>query len=99
MFAIDGLAAIMYPQEMERPSARSWDWLSAGLLFLLIQVTAGRLVLTEWTSFLYFTETLAALGAALGLALGYSRSNSVTVVLRAMDQTMFILPWQGTPVR
>ncbi len=58
---------------MEKSSAHDWDWLSAGLLFLMLQVTAGRLMIANWAPFLYFAETLATLGTILGLALGTSR--------------------------
>ena len=53
---------LMYTHNMESPSARHWDWISAGLLFLLLQMPAARLVTTDWAPFLYWTETMAGRG-------------------------------------
>lgn len=79
---------------MQKVSARVWDWLSAFLLFLIIQVAAARLVTTDWTSYLYFAEILAAFGTALGLALGISRFQRRAVVWLAIGYTLVMLPWQ-----
>ena len=81
---------------MEKSSNDNWDWLSAGLLFLLFQITAGRLVIANWAPFLYFAETLTALGTVLGLALGTSHFNRNMVAWIAIDYTVLILPWQWT---
>ncbi len=81
---------------MERFPARNGDWLSAFLLFLLIQVASARLVTTNWTAFLYFSETLAALGTILGLALGASTFRSRTVMGLALAYTVIFVPWQMT---
>jgi transglutaminase-like putative cysteine protease len=79
---------------MEKSSARPWDWLSAGLLFLLVQVAAARLVTTNWAPYLYFAEVLAGYGTVLGLALGASRYPRRTVIWFVIDYTVVLLPWQ-----
>ena len=79
---------------MEKSSIHDWDWLSAGLLFLVLQATAGRLVIANWAPFLYFASILAALGMILGLALGTSRFDRYTVTWLAIDYTLMVLPWQ-----
>ncbi len=76
---------------------RQWDWPSAILVFLMVQVAASRLVITDWTSYLYFTQTLAAFGVVLGLALGYSRFRTRTVRWLAWLYSLVILPWQMLP--
>ena len=81
---------------MEKSSTHDWDWLSAGLLFLMLQATAGRLVIANWAPFLYFASILAALGTILGLALGTSRFNQSRVTWLAIDYTLMVLPWQWT---
>ena len=81
---------------MEKPSTRNWDWFSAGLLFLLLQITAGRLMIANWAPFLYFAETLATLGIVLGLALGTSRFKRSIVTWLVIDYTVIVLPWQWT---
>ena len=81
---------------MEKTSRRDWDWLSAVLLFFLIQVAAARLVTTNWTPFLYFAETLAAFGSALGLLLGTSRFGRGAVVWLTIGYSVVVLPWQMT---
>lgn len=83
---------------MEKSSAYHWDWLSAGLLFLMLQVTAGRLVIANWAPFLYFAETLTTLGTVLGLALGTSRFKRHMITWIVIDYTVMMLPWQWTAV-
>lgn len=86
----------MYTQYMEKPHTRAVDWLSDGLLFLLIQVAAARLVITDWAAYLYFCETLAALGTILGVALGASRYGRRAVIWFVIDYSLVLLPWQMT---
>ena len=50
-----------------------WDWVSIGLLFILLQTVVSRLIATEWTDYLNFTQTVTTMGLVVGLALGYSR--------------------------
>ncbi|MGE5641371.1 MAG: transglutaminase domain-containing protein [Byssovorax cruenta] len=60
---------------MEKTSApvRWWDWASVGLLFVLLETVASRLVATTWTPFLYLAQTATYLAFVVGMALGYSR--------------------------
>ena len=87
----------MYTQQMEKasvPTRQSWDWPSAILLFLMVQVAASRLVITRWTPYLFFTQTLSAFAVVLGLALGTSRFRPRTVRWLAWLYSLVILPWQ-----
>ena len=84
----------MYTQGVEQTPARNWDWLTGILLFLLLQVSAARLVTTNWAPYLYFAETLAGFGVILGLALGASRFRRSTAVWLALTYTLMVLPWQ-----
>ncbi|MGB7875710.1 MAG: transglutaminaseTgpA domain-containing protein [Anaerolineales bacterium] len=79
---------------MENPPERRWNWVSAILLLLMFQAATARLVVTHWTDFLFFTQTLAALGLALGLALGYSIFKRRAVILLALGYSLTLLPWQ-----
>ena len=49
--------------------------MSVILLVFMQQAAAARLVLTDWTEHLIFAQSLATLGAILGIALGYSDSD------------------------
>ena len=84
----------MYTLNVDKPAPRNWDWLSATLLFLLIQVASARLVITNWAVFLYFSQSLAAQGTILGLALGASRFGRRFVVFLTIAYTAFLLPFQ-----
>lgn len=79
---------------MKNSQPRRWDWPSAGLLVLMMQVAAIRLVITDWTEFLFLSETLALLGVTLGLALGCSQFKSPGVFLLASGYSLIIIPWQ-----
>jgi transglutaminase-like putative cysteine protease len=79
---------------VENKLTRNWDWLMGVLVFLLMQVCAARLVTTNWAANLYFSEALAGLGAALGLALGASRFRRSAVVWLTIGYTLTVVPWQ-----
>jgi len=79
---------------MEKSPLREWDWFSACVLFIMLQVVTARLVTTNWAPFLYFAETLAGLGTMLGLALGTSRFQARTAASLAVVYTVFVVPWQ-----
>jgi len=83
-------------QPSSAPLRRAWDWPSAVLFFFLLQTAAARLVITDWTPFLFFTQTLSAFGVVLGLALGYSAFSRRAVTWLALLYSVVILPWQMT---
>lgn len=62
----------------------------------MLQVATARLVITRWTDFLFFTQTLAALGLFLGLALGHSHFKRRAVVLLTLGYSIILIPWQLT---
>jgi len=71
---------------------RWWDWPAIGLLFLLLHVVASRLVTTDWTVHLSFTQTLTSMGFSLGLALGYSQFQRRTARWLSFLYMIVILP-------
>jgi transglutaminase-like putative cysteine protease len=73
-----------------------WNWPSVILLLLMLQVATARLVITRWTDYLFFAQTLAALGLILGLALGFSHFKRRAVVLLTLGYSVILLPWQLT---
>ena len=73
-----------------------WDWPSTALLILMLQVATARLVVTRWTDFLFFVQTLAALGLLLGLALGHSQFKRKSILLLALGYSVMLIPWQLT---
>ena len=77
------------------PSSRPpWDWFSAILVFLLVQVAATRLAVTKWAPNLSFAETLGGLGVVLGLALGFSAFQRRSVRWLALLYSLVIPPWR-----
>ena len=64
------------------------------LLLLMLQVAAIRLTMTDWTDFLYLSETLAGLSILLGLALGYSRFRRGAVYLLTWGYSVVFVAWQ-----
>jgi transglutaminase-like putative cysteine protease len=93
---IDVNVLLLYTHCMKRLPSRRWDWPSIILLILMLQVATVRLVITRWTDFLYFAQTLAALGLILGIALGYSRFKRRAVILLALGYSLMLIPWQLT---
>lgn len=72
-------------------NTRAWDWRAALLTLALVEISSTRLVITEWAPFLYFTQTMAFLGAILGLALGYSRFSRKAVIRIAAGYTLILV--------
>jgi len=74
------------------PEGRFWDWFCAILVLLMLQVSAVRLLITDWAPALYYTETSVAFGAVLGLALGYSFYGRRGVGILSLLYTIAVLP-------
>ncbi len=62
----------------------------------MLQVAAARLVITDWTPYLYFTQTLSAFSVILGFALGYSTFGKRAVRWLGFFYTLCLIPWQLT---
>ena len=75
-------------------NSRLWDWRAALLAVAIVEISSTRLVATEWTPFLYFTQTMGFIGVILGLALGYSNFSRQTVIRIAAGYTFMLIPAQ-----
>jgi transglutaminase-like putative cysteine protease len=77
---------------------RSWrlDWLSIFLVMSLFQVAVTRLIVTRWTDFLVFSQSLTTIAAVLGLSLGYSQFKKKLVSWLAIGYSLTLIPWQLT---
>jgi len=85
---------------MEKSSVQSrwWDWAAIGLLFVLLQTVAARLVSTSWTPFLYLTQTCTYIGFVVGTVLGFSQFQRRTVRWLTFFYMLIMLPLQWTLV-
>lgn len=93
---IDGRVLLLYTHCMQTPNVRRLDWISIILLLLMIQTASARLVITRWTDYLIFSQTLAMLGIILGLALGYSQFKRAAVLWLVLGYSIVLIPWQMT---
>ncbi len=75
---------------------RWWDWAAVAILFVLLQTTASRLATTNWTPFLFLTQTVAYIGFVVGIALGYSRFSRRVSRLLSFIYMLIMLPLQWT---
>jgi len=84
------------PDSLDQRSSnhRLLDWRAALLTIALVEISSTRLVVTEWTSFLYFTQTMGFIGVVLGLALGSSHFSRQTVTRLSIGYTLFLFPAQ-----
>ena len=85
---------LLYTQQMETSSNRTWDWTLAGLFIAIVLTAAVRLVETEWTTNLYFGESMGVIGAFIGLVLGASRIGNRPARWLGLGYTLTIVPWQ-----
>jgi transglutaminase-like putative cysteine protease len=81
---------------MRTSPLRRLDWISVVLVLMMIQTASARLVITDWTDHLIFSQTLAMIGVCLGLALGYSQFGRGTVSWLVLGYSVVLIPWQMT---
>lgn len=68
------------------------DWVAIFLIWILLWITARRLIVANWTEHLGFSSTIATLGLIFGLALGVSKFPKIfKIVLVIIYSTFFIL--------
>jgi transglutaminase-like putative cysteine protease len=79
-------------EKLHVPNSRWWDWAAIGLLFVLLETVASRLVATTWTPFLFLMQTFTYLGFVVGAALGYSTFQRRTVRWLAFFYMIILLP-------
>src|SRR5215203_7454728 len=75
---------------------RWWDWISLTLHFLLLETVASRLVTTNWTPFLYLTQTITYIAYIIGTAMGYSRFSRRTSQWLTFFYMLLMFPLQWT---
>jgi len=85
-------------EKLHVQQSRWWDWAAVGLLFILLQTVASRLVATTWTPFLYLIQTFTYIGYIVGTALGYSNFHRRTVRWLTFIYMLIMLPLQWTLV-
>lgn len=73
---------------------KRWDWYAVLLLLALIAAAAIRLSITDWTSELDYVETIAIVGAMLGVMLGRSQLGSRSAWMVALAFTLIVIPLQ-----
>lgn len=78
--------------QKSQPQPGWWDWASVALLYTLLYTVASRLVATEWTENLNFTQAATVMGAVLGLSLGYSRFKRPAARWLSFGYMVFLLP-------
>lgn len=73
---------------------RWWDLPAAIILIVALLTAATRLVVTDWTDYLYLAQNLALLGVVSGLAIGQSRFSPRIAAFFAISYGAFAVPWQ-----
>ncbi len=81
------------PKEKKKP-LRWWDWSSAILLLLILQIAATRLVATKWTDHLSLIQIVTLIATLLGLALGQSIFSRKVALIFTIAYALCIIPWQ-----
>ncbi|MGE5123528.1 MAG: transglutaminase-like domain-containing protein [Acidobacteriaceae bacterium] len=79
---------------VKKANIHRWDWLSAILLIIIMQISAARLAATLWTRNLDVVEFVTLLGTILGLALGKSIFRRFWVILLSIFYGIVVIPWQ-----
>jgi transglutaminase-like putative cysteine protease len=77
-----------------KTSRKTWDWLAAFLLIILLQIAAARLVTTLWTPDLNLVMVVTFFGTILGLMLGRSIFKRIWVFLLALTYGTILVTWQ-----
>ncbi|OGN74707.1 MAG: hypothetical protein A2X25_06880 [Chloroflexi bacterium GWB2_49_20] len=90
---LTGRLVSLYTQSVKSIPARHWDFPAAVTLFLVLLLSALRLIATHWTSGLDTALMLTFFGVPIGLALGASRFRPLTASLLALGYSLVLLPW------
>ena len=69
-----------------------WDWLSVALLFVLLQIAAYRLVITQWTPFLHLVQGITSMAFVIGAGCGYSSLPRRTARWLSLSYMLLLLP-------
>ncbi len=77
---------------------RWWDWYAVLILLLLLETVASRLVVTNWTSFLFLGQTIIYFGCVIGMILGYTRFSPRITRWISFLYMLILLPLQWTLV-
>jgi transglutaminase-like putative cysteine protease len=72
--------------------SRAWDWQSALLVIVLVQIAAARLIISEWVPNLYALQTISLCAVVLGLLLGYSNFTGKISLWIAVEYALVIIP-------
>lgn len=83
---------------MKSPSSRRWDWYLAALMVAIVYTAAARLWVTSWAHELGYVESLAVLGAIVGMLLGASQFKARTAGWLAFGYSLVLIPWQITQI-
>jgi transglutaminase-like putative cysteine protease len=90
----------LYTQAVKKlpqtPPQHWWDWISILLLYVLLQVVASRLVITEWTTSLELIQGFTSMGFVIGAALGYSSFPRRAARWLSFFYLLMMLPLQWT---
>ena len=74
--------------------SRWFDSLAVVLLFAALLTAASQLIATNWVDDLYVSWTLVFIGVFIGVLLGYSHFQPITVGLLTVLYGLFFVPWQ-----
>ena len=74
--------------------SRWFDSLAVILLFAALLTAASQLIATNWVDDLYVSWTLVFIGVFIGVLLGYSHFQPITVGLLTVLYGLFFVPWQ-----
>jgi transglutaminase-like putative cysteine protease len=78
---------------MKNAPVKRWDLSAAILLYLVLLLSALRLIATNWTTGLNTALVLTLFGVPLGLALGASRFRPAAASLLALGYSLVLYPW------
>jgi transglutaminase-like putative cysteine protease len=81
---------------MRQTTPGRWDWYAAILLVAIVYTAAVRLSVTSWMRELGYVESVAVLGAVLGLVVGISSFERRSAGWLICAYTIILVPWQLT---
>jgi len=76
------------------PPHLEWDWQAVALTIALVQISSGRLVVSDWVPSLEIVQTLSLYAVILGLVLGYSSFKRRNVIWAMVEYGILLIPFQ-----
>ncbi len=82
-----------FPTKENSRLSPTHDWVAIFLIWIILWITARRLIVTNWTNDLGFSSTIATFGLIFGIALGACKFPKSFKIVLIVSYSLFFILW------